>query len=1015
MLPTLHIQLLGGFNLHRDDTPIAPLDHPRLQALLAYLALQRRTPQSCERLACQLWPDSTEAQARSDLRTLLHRLRQAFPDADDFLHIEAQTVQWRTDAPWRLDVAAFEDALAQADQAEQRGDQAAASAALQGAVGLYRGDLLPEWYDDWVLRERERLRQLFLVALDRLIRLLEQARNYRTALGYAQRLLRYDPLHEASYQRLMRLEADAPGARLSSLPAQSTPFIGREKERMLLRVLLRRPDLRLLTLIGPGGTGKTRLALQAAMELHDDFLDGIAFVALASISDPALVMPAIAKALGVMEAGDQPLGVRLSDALHDKQQLLLLDNFEHVLPAAPDIAVLLANAPRLKVLVTSRAALHLSGEREFAVPPLTVPNRAKLPPLDELAQFEALRLFVARAQAVKADFALTDENAAAVAEICRRLDGLPLAIELATARSKLFTPQALLARLEHCLTLLTGGPRDLPARQQTLRATIDWSYNLLDSWEQTLFAQLAVFVGGCTLEAAEAVTSELRIENEELRNEPHDQTFLHSSFFILNLLESLVDKNLLQQTQGYAGEARFVMLETIHAYALERLTATAERAAIRRRHAAVFLALAEAAEIELEGAEQGTWLNRLQQEHDNLRAALDWVVEQEDAATGLRFARALRLFWFMRGHLTEGRARLARILKLAGGSAAARAKALDSAGFLARYQGDYTAAAAIIDESLALWRAVGSNQGIADALSNLGYVALHQGDYAAARSMYEESLNLYRALENEQGRADCLSHLGTAAFYQGDSVAAQDYHEESLAIWRALGDGEGVAYALYNLGDVFCFQGDDTAAVLRFKESLTTSVQLGWPLGIVCAMEGVAGLAALYAHPEVALRLAGFAAWLRKAIALSPPRQDVLARRLEPIRQALSESAYAAAWAEGEALALEHAVDYAFAELATLSEDATHRAPPHTPRQPQKEDFGGLTAREREVATLIAQGKSNRAIAAALAVGIKTVEAHTTRALTKLGFSSRAQIAAWAVAKGLAPAPPDLAALVREQ
>jgi len=464
----------------------------------------------------------------------------------------------------------------------------------------------------------------------------------------------------------------------------------------------------------------------------------------------------------------------------------------------------------------------------------------------------------------------------------------------------------------------------------------------------------------------------------------------------------------LQQTQGYTSEPRFVMLETIHEYALELLMADGEAAAIQRKHAEVFLALAETAEAELEGAEQGAWLSRLQEEHDNLRAALDWVVEQGDADTGLRFARALRLFWFMRGHLTEGRRRLAQILKLMGGSAAARAKALDSAGFLARYQGDYAAAAAIINESLTIWRTQADNQGIADALSNLGYVTLHQGDYAAARVMYQESLDLNRSLGNEQGCADCLSHLGSAAFYQGDTDTARALHEESLAIWRMLGDVEGTAYALYNLGDVLFARGDYAAAARRFKESLTTSGELGWPWGVVCAMEGVAGLASCYDRHEAAIQLAGFAARLRTTIAIPPSlaRQTILARRLAPARQALSESSHAAAWAAGQALSLEQALDRAFAELA-LGTDTAMRAQPHAPSQPSSADYGGLTAREREVAALIAQGRSNRAIAAALVVGVKTVEAHASRILMKLGFSSRAQIAAWVVAKGLASAPSD--------
>ncbi len=795
---------------------------------------------------------------------------------------------------------------------------------------------------------------------------------------------------------------------LGGLPAQPTPFIGRDTERMLLRVLLRRADVRLLTLSGPGGAGKTRLALQVAAELRDDFADGVAFVGLAAISDPALITPTIAKALGVIDSGDQPLIARVSDALHEQHLLLVLDNFEHLLPAAPGIAALLAAAPGLKVLATSRAALHLAWEREFPVPPLAVPNRRMLPSLEQLQQYDAVRLFVTRAQSVSANFALTAENAPAVAEICRRLDGLPLAIELAVARIKMFTLPALLARLDDRLTLLTGGPKDLPLRQQTLRATIDWSYNLLEPAERTLFARLGVFAGGCTLAAAEAVCGgwELGVASWGAGVTPPTP--------ILDGLESLVNKSLLQQTHGYAGEPRFGMLEILREYALEQLAASGEWAAIRRQHAAVFLALAEAAAPALEGADQAAWLARLQQEHDNLRAALRWAVEQGETAIGLRFAAALRLFWFMRGYLTEGRERLAQILALGAISERAHAQALDCAGFLARYQGDYAAATGLIGESLAIWRGLGHTQGVADALSNLGYVMLHQGDYPAACALYEESLGLNDALGNQQGRADGLSHLGAAAFYQGEVVAAEQLHEESLAIWRALGDIEGIAYALYNLGDVALSRADAAAAALRFRESLTASVELAWPWGIVSAVEGAAGLAAVHGRPHTSLRLAGFAARLRKTVAIPPAlaREQVLARRLEPARRALAEPASVAAWAAGEALALEQAVADAFAELAASAAAGAARA---EPPEPAPEAFGGLTAREREVAALVVEGHSNREIAALLVVGLKTVEAHVTRILTKLGFSSRAQIAAWAVAKGLARAPQDLAARAREQ
>ncbi len=512
--------------------------------------------------------------------------------------------------------------------------------------------------------------------------------------------------------------------------------------------------------------------------------------------------------------------------LREKQILLLLDNFEQVLDAAQLVAELLAAAHRLKVLVTSRAALHLYGEHEFAVPPLALPDRGSMPTLERLAQYEAVRLFIDRAQAIKSDFAVTNANAPAVAKICYRLDGLPLAIELAAARIKLFPPEALLARLSNRLTLLTGGPRDLPARQQTLRSTIDWSYDLLSPQAQALFRRLGVFVGGCTLEAAETICAELSIEQEESRETAHKNPFLHSSFSILHSVETLVDQSLLRQEEGVDGEPRFVMLETVREYALERLAENGEDAVLRQRHAEYFVALAEMAEPELRGPRQRVWLDRLDRGLPNLRAAIGWAIEVGKFQIAVRIGAALEVFWYLREHIREGIGWLERAL--AGSSLlppVLRAKALHMLGRLlweVETPDSFVRARALLQESLGLYRDLQDATGIAGTLADLG-VAVNDsgGDSAEATAFLEESLTLFRSLGSKQGIGDALHWLGYVAISQEQYALARTHSEESLALRRETGDAWGVAWSLFILGVVARNQGDIATAITFNEERLT--------------------------------------------------------------------------------------------------------------------------------------------------------------------------------------------------
>ncbi len=574
-------------------------------------------------------------------------------------------------------------------------------------------------------------------------------------------------------------------------------------------------------MIGTAGIGKTRLALQVAADLLDDFADGVSFVSLAPISDPNLVLSTIAQTLGLKVLGNEPVAERLSALLQKKHLLLVLDNFEQVMGAASQLVELLTASPKLKLLVTSREVLHLRTEQQFPVPPLALPDLKHLPNIETLAQYPAVKLFIQRAQAVKHDFQVTPANAAVLAEICTRLDGLPLALELAAARIKLLSPQALLARLDRRLQVLTGGVRDLPERQRTLHTTIGWSYDLLHAQEQRLFRRLAVFVGGCTLEAAEALC----------------RAFDDAGTNVFEVVISLIDKSLVQQREEASDEPRLLMLETVREYAWEALAADEEVEAVRQAHAAYYLALAEEAAPHLYSAEQDLWQKRLERDQGNLRAAQQWLVEEqatEKKEMALRLASALERFWEVHHGFHEGWNFLERALV---GSEETvmpqvRAKALETAVFVALNQGDSDRAEALCEQSLALYRQLVDKRGISVALQRLGMIARTKRNFAAARSLLEEALALYREMGHTSYPAWVIFQLGLLEEKQGAYASARARFEESLALFRQVGDKKGTVNSLYWLACVFLSQGDAKTAAAFLEEGFKLAREIGYQVGL---------------------------------------------------------------------------------------------------------------------------------------------------------------------------------------
>jgi len=732
--------------------------------------------------------------------------------------------------------------------------------------------------------------------------------------------------------------------RPSNIPVQRTAFIGREREAAALRQLLNREDVRLVTLTGPGGIGKTRLALQVVGEMSENFAGELCFVSLSDVRGNEAMITAVAQAIGLREVPGRSSRETLREHVRGlaHPMLLLLDNFEHLISAGADIAELLTLNPNLKMVVTSQALLHVYGEHEFPVPPLATPELTSIPTPELLSRFPAVALFLERAKAVKRDFAVTKENGPTIAGICARLDGLPLAIELAASRIKLLSPTAMLTRLESSLILLTGGARDLPVRQQTLRGAMDWSYSLLNGAEKNLFRRLSVFMGGCTLEAVEAVCD----------------TKADLGLDVLDGMTSMVDKSLAQQLEQPEAETRFFSLSTIREYASERLAESGEEFATRRAHAAYYVVLAEECGGEL--STHPEWLERFDLEQHNFREALEFLIRTGDAEWGMRLGSALFHFWETREHFAEGRAFLERLIKLSGSAqptlrsrllfyagffggaqgdfASAQklqqeslescrdlhdyrgvAVALNALGVTARDRGDLATACSLFEQCVATWRDLGSSVDTARTLSNLANVVRLQGDYARASALYDECLALFRDAGDNSGVAWTLNYQGDLVRETADFAGARSYYEQSLASFRQLGDGWGIASAISDLARLSAAQGNYLDAERLYGESLGMFRDLGHKRGIARVLECLAVSAAAQSRPEQALRLAGAAAALRQRISapLIPAEHTRLERKLEPARNMLTNTGSLQMWSSGWQMSLEDAVQEALGSKGT--------------------------------------------------------------------------------------------------
>jgi predicted ATPase/DNA-binding SARP family transcriptional activator len=876
---TLAITLFGPMQVRVQGLLLPPLRSRKALWVLALLTLRHDRPVQREWLAATLWPDLDQSQAFANLRPVLSELRRALGEQGARLHSPDRQTLLLELADAAVDVLRFDAAITSGSLAD-----------LERAVGLYGGSLLEGCNEEWVPQERAVREQNCLQALQKLGEAALIAGNYEAAVGYYQRAASLDPWLDSArrgwmealvksgdrnaamqvyreflnvlssdptavpdeqttafYRRLRaeaRQQVSAPvvvTAEVAAIPRVTgylphslTDLVGREDERIEIAARLRQS--RLVTLTGFGGIGKTRLAIAVASESVREYADGVWLVALEALSEGRLVAAQIASVLGLREEPGRTALQSVTEYLRTKRLLLVLDNCEHLLEASAHIiAHLLRECAGVRILATSREALGIPGERVWAVPSLAVPDPAHLPQgpttlLRVLMGYESVQLFVERAQAVQKTFALTSGNAQAVAQVCSYLEGIPLAIELASARVKAMTVEQIAARLDNELGLLTGGSRTSMSRQQTLRATLDWSYALLREPERQLLRRLSVFVGGWRLEAAEAVCAGEGIASSR----------------VLDLLLSLVDKSLVVFGAEQDGDGRYHLLEMVRQYATESLQASGEADQVKTRHQEWCLNFAELAEQSLKTGEQAVWLSRLESEHGNLRVALDRGRPAEQALEArLRLAGALRWFWNVRGFYSEGREYLNRVLQEEGAQSrtAARAKALFGAGILAYSQSDYVVARSLYQESLGICKELNDSLGTAEILSKLGQLVGEMGDYIAARPLYEESLSIHRALGNKRGIADLIDFLGSIAYIESDYNSARSLYEESLSIRREAGYKQGIADSLVNLGLVAANQSDYVLACSLHQESLSIRREEGYRQGITDSLNHLGNVA----------------------------------------------------------------------------------------------------------------------------------------------------------------------------